>query len=154
MNDANTSAFLELMLSVVTNNTLEIHSSQLVGITRLNKTYLFGYLNYLTLVDLYDSDITVFGRSTFYGCGNLTKVVLPKNLNNGGASLFGACANLQEVYLPDVPFTLGSTGAFPISNEGFKFYVSSEEIKALYTDSNLTNWNTYSADLFEVRARE
>lgn len=142
------------MLGVITDSATKIHSSQLIGITQLNKTYLFGYLNQVTLVDLYDSDITILGRSTFYGCTRLTKVILPKNLNNGGASLCGACAKLQEVYLPDAPFTLGSTGAFPISNEGFKFYVSSEEVKALYTNPNLTNWNTYSTDLFEVRARE
>ena len=75
-------------------------------------------------------------------------------LNKYLKNLFDGDPNLQEVYLPDVPFTLGSTGAFPISNEGFKFYVSSEEVKTLYTDPNLTNWNTYSADLFEVRTRE
>lgn len=142
------------MLSVIKSSTLEIHSSQLVGITSLNKTYLFGYLNPLTLIDLYDSEITLLGKNTFYGCPKLTKVILPKNLSSGGTSLFSACSTLQEVYLPDKPFTISSTNAFPITNEGFKFYVSSEEVKALYTNPNLTNWSTYNSDLFEVRARE
>ena len=131
-----------------------MHSSQLVGITSLNKTYLFGYLNDITLIDLYDSEITLFGKNTFYGCPKLTKVILPKKLSSSGASIFSACSTLKEVYLPDKPFTIGNAGAFPTTNEGFKFYVSSEEVKALYTNPSLTNWSTYSSDLFEVRARE
>lgn len=83
-------------ITVVESNSV-YHSSSNCLIETESKTLILGCKNSVVPDD---KSVTIIGMDAFYGCSNLTSIIIPNGITNIGAYAFYNCTELTNISLP------------------------------------------------------
>ena len=90
------------------------HKGENIPVTTVGNGAFYG-CNNLTSVVIPNS-VTTIGNGAFYGCNNLTSVVIPNSVTTIGNGAFYGCNNLTSVVIPNSVTTIGSSAFYGCNN--------------------------------------
>lgn len=88
-----------------------------------------------------DGSVTTIGERAFYGCDNLTSVVIPHGITIIASSAFTGCQNLTSVQLPETLTILSSMAFFDCGMSEIEIPEKVDEIR-MYAFENCPNLTT------------